>query len=150
MFLSPVLLGAALALGVCACPALSCSLALSTGGTLALSGDASRLDSTVAGGSGAVVTILNLDLGAATITVAAPTLHAYPGGFNPGTSSVTVAYAGGGLLNGVSQGFTPNQTQFQVPALLGVATALTVHNRLETGTGFSTGTYMTRTVITCS
>ena len=66
----PVLLG--LALLIEADDAAACSLALSTGGTLALSGDATRLASTEPGGVGATFTVLNLSLGAATVTVSAP------------------------------------------------------------------------------
>ena len=150
MFLRTAALGVVLLWSVCALPAAACTLALSTGGTLALSGDASRLDSTVAGGSGAAVTILNLALSPATITVSAPTLQAYPGGFDPGGATLQVAYTGGGLLSGVNRSFTSAPSNFQVPALLGVATLLTVHNRIQTTIGFATGTYQTSTVITCS
>lgn len=140
-----LLLGASAAL-----PAAACTLTLTTGGTLALSADATRMDSTVTGGAGAVITILNVDITPATISVAAPVLQAYPGGFDPGSATLQVAYAGGGLLSSVTKAFTSSPSNFQVPALLGVATILTVQNRIQTTAGFSTGTYQTSTVITCS
>ena len=49
-------------------PALGCSLTLGTAGTLALSADGTRLESTVAGGVAATFTVLNLSLGEATVT----------------------------------------------------------------------------------
>lgn len=140
----------ALAIGVATQPATACSIALTAAGTLALSGDATRLDSTVSGGAGAVLTLLNLNLSKATITVSAPSLNSYPPGFNPGAATTSVAYVGGGLLTGVNQGYTASGSTFELPALLSVASILTVHNRVVSTVGFSTGTYQTRTVITCS
>jgi hypothetical protein len=141
----PLLLIALLAAG----PAAACSLSLGVGGALGLSADGLRYGSGEAGGVARTLTILNLGLGAATITVEAPALAAWPNGFNAGSALVEVAYAGGGLLSGVTQPYTSGASQFEVPALLSVATILTLNNRITSTAGFASGSYQTRTIVTC-
>lgn len=132
-----------------ASPAAACSLSLGVGGALGLSADGLRYGSGEAGGVAKTLTILNLGLSAATITVEAPGLTAWPSGFNAGSALVEVAYAGGGVLSGVNQPYTRDASQFQVPALLSVATLLTLHNRIVSTAGFASGSYQTRTIVTC-
>ncbi len=144
----PVALGLALLIGTG--DASACSLSLGTGGTLALSGDATRLASTEPGGIAATFTVLNLSLGAATATVSPPQWVAYPPGFNVGAAQLAVAYTGSGLLAGVSQGYTGGSTQFNVPGLLSLAVVMSVNNRISSAGGFASGTYSTRTTVTCS
>lgn len=129
---------------------LGCSLAITLGGTLKLSADGSRLGSDEPGGAGATLTIVNLGLGSANLQISAPMLVAQPSGFNAGGAVLEMAYAGGGLLAGRSRGYAPQPASFSVPALLSVATILTVHNRINSSSGFAAGTYQTKTVVTCS
>ena len=131
-------------------PALGCSLTLGTAGTLALSADGTRLESTVAGGVAATFTVLNLSLGEATVTVSPPQWVSYPVGFGIGGASLAVAYSGTGVLGGVAQGYTTGQTQFSVPGLLSLAVLMSINNRISNAAGFAAGTYQTRTVVTCS
>lgn len=133
-----------------AVPALGCSLTLGTGGTLALSADGTRLESTVAGGVAATFTVLNLSLSEATVTVSPPQWVSYPAGFGIGAASLAVAYSGSGVLGGVAQGYTSAQTQFTVPGLLSLAVLMSINNRISNAAGFAAGTYQTRTVVTCS
>lgn len=140
----------ALALAAClAGPAPACSLTLKTAGTLALSADGTRLESTAPGGVAATFTVLNLSLGAATVTVT-PQWVSYPAGFGIGSASLAVAYSGTGLLGSVAQAYTTGQTQFEVPGLLSLAVVMTLNNRITRAAGFAAGTYQTRTVVTCS
>ena len=131
-------------------PALGCSLALGTAGTLALSADGTRLESTAPGGGAASFTLLNLSLSAATVTVAAPQWVSYPAGFGVGSASLAVAYSGSGVLGSVTQDYTGGATQFTVPGLLSLAVIMTINNRITRAAGFMAGTYQTRTVVTCS
>lgn len=128
--------------------ASACTLALGTNGTLALSSDGTRFGSGE-GGVAATFTVLNLLSPAATVTVSPPTLVTSPSGFNAGSAQLQVAYSGAGLLSSVSQGYTSSQTGFAVAANLALTT-LTVNNRIVSSSGFASGTYQTRTVITCS
>jgi hypothetical protein len=124
-----------------------CVLTLDTTGVLKLSGDGYRLGSQEAGGVSGVVIIGSI--GASTVTVGAPTLTQWPAGYSPAGLSLEVAYRGDGVINGVNQGYTTSQTNFGVPNLINTV-ALTIDNRAVTTTGFETGTYQTRTVVTCS
>lgn len=137
------------ATALCAAPATAatCTLALSTAGVLALSADAMRLASNEPGGLPAAITIASI--GTNTVTVSPPSLAAYPSGFDPGGASLAVAYAGAGLLSGVMQPYTGQQTSFEVPGLIGTV-ILSLDNRITTSTGFAAGQYQTRTVVTCS
>ena len=128
-------------------PAPACSLALGLGGTLALSADATRLASDEVGGVAKTVTIANLTLAGATITVAAPTLYEYPAGFNASGAVVAVSYSS--LLSGAQHAYTSGASSFPIAALT-VATILTVNSRVTSSSGFASGTYRTRTVLTCS
>jgi hypothetical protein len=131
-------------------PVLGCTLSLGTAGTLALSSDGTRLESSVAGGVAATFTVVNLSLGTATVTVSPPQLVAYPAGFGVGSASLAVAYSGSGVLGSVNQGYTGSTTQFSVPGLLSLAVLMNVDNRISNTAGFAAGTYQTRTVVTCS
>ncbi|HZY69100.1 MAG TPA: hypothetical protein VFE52_10950, partial [Devosia sp.] len=95
---------AALALLVSTASAGACELALGLGGTLALSADATRLGSDEVGGAAKLLTIANVGLQSATVTVSAPTLNEYPSGFDASAALVSVSYSG--LLSGVQQAYT--------------------------------------------
>jgi hypothetical protein len=130
-----------------AAPAAGCSLVLGLGGTLALSPDATRLASDEAGGLAKTVTIANLTLEDATISVGAPTLYEHPAGFDAPGASVAISYSS--LLSGGLHAYTSGASSFSIGALT-VATILTVHSRITSPAGFAAGTYRTRTVLTCS
>jgi hypothetical protein len=124
-----------------------CVLTLDTTGVLKLSGDGYRLGSQEAGGISGIVIIASI--GSSTVTVGAPTLTQWPAGYNPAGLSLEVSYRGDGVISGVNQAYTTGQTNFNVPNLIN-AVALTIDNRAVTATGFKSGTYQTKTVVTCS
>jgi hypothetical protein len=126
-------------------PASACTLTVSNGGTLALSGDGRRFGSGESGGTAATFTII--DVGGPTLTISAPQIVNSPSGFNTGTAQVQAAYTATGLLYSVTQNYTPNQTQFNV----GIITLVTVtlNNRIVSN-AFVSGNYQTRTTVTCS
>lgn len=132
-------------------PVAACGLALGTGGVLTLSGDGKTLGSDQLLGVPSTFTVTNglLD-GAATITVSAPTVSAYPPGFNIGGAQASIAYDGAGLLGSVHQGYTTSQSSFQIPGLLSLLVVMTINSRISSPTGFNQGTYNTKTTITCS
>ncbi len=133
-------------------PAPACSLAVGTPGTLALDVGGTALASNIGVGLPATATVIVPILQGVTVEVAGPTRVQSPGGYNPSAESVQVAYTANALLGQVaSQGFTASTTSF--PAAAGVLSALTIslslHNRILNANGFASGSYMTRTVITC-
>ena len=54
------------------------------------------------------------------------------------------------MLADVSQAYTGGNTQFNVPGLQSVAVLMTLDNRISSAGGFASGTYGTRTIVTCS
>lgn len=140
-----------LAAALLATPASACGLALNTGGVLALSANGKIFGSGEVGGVPATFTVVNglLD-GPFTVTVEAPVLGAPPAGFQSGSAQVEVAYSGAGLLGSVSQGYISSRTSFNGPGLLSLAVVMTIHNRIRNDAGFASGTYTTKTVVTCS
>ena len=77
----------------------------------------------------------------------APTLSAYPAGFDPGSSQVAVSYNGISGLSGVSSnGYTTSGGSFPVTVL----SSLGIDNQVVSSTGFTAGDYTTQTVVTCS
>ncbi len=124
-----------------------CSLALSTPGTLAVSTDGQTLGSQEGLGLFAAVTVLSI--GNATVTVAAPTRTQSPAGYVATGETVEVAYTGLSGLSGISHPtYTNQQTTFAANSL--PLTVLQLNNRIRNVNGFPTGTYQTRTVVTCS
>lgn len=138
---------AAFALGAAPAQAGCTLLLVLNTGTLARSADGTRLASDEPGGVAAVVNIVSL--GSSTLTIAAPTLTQSPAGFNSGGSSVQVAYSGTGLLSAANQPYTTSQTSVTIPNIVS-ALPLTINNRINSPSGFTSGTYQTRTVVTCS
>ena len=139
---------AALLLGA-ASPASAgiCTLVVVNSGALGLSSDGAHLGSDENRGLAATVSVMSI--GPSTLTVSAPSLTQYPGGYNPSDLALEVAYRGTGALASVSQPYTMTQTSVPVPNLL-QEILLTLDNRITTPTGFAAGTYQTRTVVTCS
>jgi hypothetical protein len=134
-------------------PASACGIAINTGGVLAPSSDYTRFASSETGGVAASFTVSNTLFGGDfRVTVAPPVLISPPpDGFNTGTAQYAVSYTGVGLLNYVSQPYTTGSSHFDVSGLLGaLAVVMTLHNRISNSSGIASGTYQTRTVITCS
>lgn len=125
----------------------TCTLALSTGGALALSTDGTVLGSEELGGLPAAMTILSI--GTHTITVNAPSRTASPGGYVATGETVEIAYQGvSGLLGAVSQAYTAAQTTFPIATI--PLSVLTLNSRIRNDGGFAAGSYQTRVVVTCS
>lgn len=136
-----------LVLSVGATQAQVCTLALGTNGTLALSADGTILGSQE--GLGVAGTFTVVSIGSNTISVSAPTrVSAPPPGYNSASEQIEVAYWGASGLSAISQGYTSSTTGFGV-GTIGVS-LLTVHNRIVNPNGFASGSYTTRTVVTCS
>lgn len=126
-----------------------CALVVLTPGTLEMSADGLRLGSEEPGAVSATITVGSV--GPSTITVGAPTVTQTPPGHNIGGDLAEVAYQGTGLLSSLSQGYTSAQTQGSVPNLgIGAVEIVTIDNRITNASGFTAGTYQTRTVVTCS
>lgn len=125
-----------------------CGVVLDTGGTLALSGDATVLGSDAGLGGAPATVLITSVLEDNTIDVSAPARITAPAGYDPSGEAVEVAYAGVGLLAGVTQGYTGTASSFTIGPL-GTAMTLLVHNRIVNMSGFAPGSYTTRTVITC-
>lgn len=141
---------AALLLVLAASPAQAgiCALVVLTNGTLRLSGDGLRLGSEEPGAVSATMTVGSI--GASTMTVSPPTLTQSPPG-HTGSNLVEVSYRGSGLLNAINQGYTSAQTQAPIQNLgIGAVEVITINNRVTNTSGFTSGSYETRTVITCS
>ena len=126
-----------------------CALVVLTPGTLRLSADGVRFGSEEPGGTSATMTVGSI--GPSTLTVAPPTVTQTPPGHNTGGDLAQVAYRGSGLLNAINQGYTSGQTQAAIQNLgIGAVEVMTINNRILNASGFTAGTYQTRTVVTCS
>ena len=132
-------------------PALACSLALQTPGSLRNSANNLTLGSQVNGSTPATVTtVLQLFQGV-TIDIGAPTRVQSPGGYNASGESLQVAYTAAviGLIQLANQAYTSSPTSFST-GVLGIATVtISMHNRITNPNGFAPGAYTTRTVVTC-
>ena len=124
----------------------SCSLQLSSAGTLAMSQDGTTLGSEEGSGQPAHLTILST--GSHTINVTAPSLVTSPAGYDPTSQSLEVAYQGATLLSGISQPYTSSPTSFPVATI--ALSTLTLNNRIVNAKGFAAGSYATQTVVTCN
>jgi hypothetical protein len=124
----------------------SCSLALSSGGTLAMSQDGTTMGSEEGAGQPAHLTILST--GSHTVNVGAPTVVSSPAGYQAGSQQVEVAYQGQSLLSAVSQAYTTSATSFPVATV--ALSTLTMNNRIVNPQGFASGSYATQTVVTCN
>lgn len=139
-------LGALLAAGA----AHACTIGVTTPGVLALSGDGHTLSSSNGGGIAAVVAIsdLALDLDGTTITISSTRLATTPAGFAEPVS-YGASYSAVWLV-GSATGSLGASPSFVVPPVLDLVVTLTLHNTVTSATGFSQGTYTTKTTITCS
>jgi len=155
--LAAILAFSAVGLAAGYCPAASitfdgsildtCTLALTSNGTLGASLDGTTMGSEVGSGHAAKMTILST--GSHTIQVAAPSRTSPPpSGYNTATETVAVAYSGETLLSGVSQPYTSSATSFPVGTI--ALTILDLNSRITNPSGFATGSYTTQTVVTCN
>jgi len=98
---------------------------------------------------GAPATVTILSTGTNYVNVSAPTLTAQGAGYSTTGQALEVKYLGAGTLNTVSQAWTDVGTSKAGTSLLGAV--VTVDNRItNTTSGFPTGTYTTKTVVTCT
>src|SRR5690606_14298321 len=102
------------------------------------------------GGIAAVLAIsdLDLDLNGTTITISNTRLDTAPAGFAEPVSHAA-SYSANWLL-GSASGSLGGSPSFVVPPVLDLVVTLTLHNTVTSATGFSQGTYTTKTTITCS
>lgn len=126
--------------------AASCTLALGTNGTLAMSADGQYLGSNEGSANAATVTIVSV--GSNTINVSAPTLDSSPAGYDPTGQQLQVAYAGTGLLASVTSAWSTGPSSFPVGTI--ALSILDIDNRIYNPNGFAAGSYAMRTVVTCS
>lgn len=120
----------------------SCTLNLSSAGLLVLSPDYTQLSSEAVGGAPATLTVAST--GAfPTLTFGAPTLSSFPAGWTD-TSTKEIRYT---ALVAPALAYTSNQTS---RTLTTNADTFTLHGRVTNSGGFATGTYILRTVVTCS
>lgn len=143
---------AALGLAMAVAPALSCSVTVGTGGTLAINGDGTALASDAGLGLPATATVLLPILSGANVYVSAPIRLQAPGGYNAAAETLQVRYTATGLLTPpVVQPYTTSATAFPISSSLAALTvSITLHNRIVNPAGFAAGTYGTRTTITCA
>lgn len=130
----------------CAAPAAqaqlsSCTLTISTGGSLGTNSNATELSSRVLGGGSAVVTPVIVGL-LPTITMTAPRMTESPSGYQ-GTPVVSMAYRS--LLGG-NQDWTSAGSSYRA---LGLTDVLTIDMRITDPNGFRAGQYSAATTLTC-
>jgi hypothetical protein len=128
----------------------ACSIGVSTPGVLQLSGDGQSLSSGNSGGVASVLAIsdLDLDLNGTTITISNTRIDTAPAGF-AAPVSYAATYSATWLL-GSASGSLASAPSFVVPPVLDLVVTLTLHNTVTSATGFTQGTYTTKTTITCS
>jgi hypothetical protein len=141
---------AALLSGV-AGPAIGCSLTVDTIGALRVGQDNTILASDVGVLTPATLTAVLPLLSGVTVDVGSPSLVQQPANYAFGTSSTQVAYDASvlGLIQLHNQPYTASPTSFSTGLLGAVTLTIVMHNRIINSAGFPSGTYGTRTVVTC-
>jgi hypothetical protein len=135
--------------------ATACSLSIGTSGTLKVNSnvDPTLMASTVGTPTPATMTTVLSGGQGVTFDVAAPTVFTAPAGYNYGTSTQQVAYTAAvlGLLTVKDQPYTSSATSFStgILSLASLTVTVTMNNKVVNTSGFPSGTYATRTVITC-
>lgn len=120
----------------------SCTLALSTGGTMRANTAGTQIGSENAGGTAATMTMVAIG-GSPTLAFGAPSLTTSPAGWSA-TPTVSIKYSS---LGGASQGYTSSSS---TTGTLPLADTFTVHGKVDSATGFAAGNYVVTTVVTCS
>ena len=120
----------------------TCTIALTTPGVMSLSGSGTIL-ATDNGGLAVPATVSVVSIGLNTISLSPPTLETYPPSYNP--AGQTLQLSTSGLLNNLF-------TALGISGLIGLipATNLLIDMRITNPNGFKQGTYVAKTVLTCS
>jgi hypothetical protein len=126
----------------------ACTVAVSTPGILTLSSDGTKLSSQT--GVASVMTISNLSLFGSTITISAPQLTGGP--VVPG-AVLEESYSASWLLgvgSSNSGGFVSTSRSFAVPGVASLVVTIILDNRVTSASGFSQGTYTSKTAVDCT
>lgn len=118
----------------------TCTLTLTTPGTLASASDGVTLGSQETTGLPAVLAVISTGT-RPTLNFTAPTITG-PSGWT-GSSTVSMAYTS---LSGITQAYTTAASSAQTSALLDT---LTINAKAVNATGFITGTYTIASTVTC-
>jgi hypothetical protein len=117
----------------------SCTLTLSTTGTLKMSMQGNTLGSQETGGGAALMTVVAVGT-RPSLTFSAPQLSG-PG--NSGTSVTSMAFS---TLSGINSGYTSSGAVIQLGTLLDT---VTINARVVNTQGFRSGTYQITSTVTC-
>ncbi|URW74760.1 hypothetical protein M9980_09250 [Sphingomonas donggukensis] len=118
----------------------SCVLNVGTPGVLGPSSDGQTLSSETGTGVAAVLAVVAVG-SAPTLSFSAPSLTT-PAGFS-GTATTAIRYQ---ALSGHTQAYTSGASSMSGGALLDT---ITVNSRVQSASGFASGLYTVRTVVTC-
>jgi hypothetical protein len=118
----------------------SCVLNLSTPGVLGQTSDGTTLTSETGTGAAAMMTVTAVGT-RPTLSVAAPTLTT-PAAYT-GSAATTIRYQ---AVSGATQPYTAGASSFTSATLLDT---ITFNARVQSPTGFASGTYTVRTTVTC-
>lgn len=132
--------------------AAACSISIGTAGTLKVdNADPRTMSSAIGVPTPATVTSVLPVLEGVTFEVGVPTMGTAPAGYSYGTGSQQVAYTASvvGLLQIKDQPFTTSPTSFSTGVLGALTVTIVLHNRITNSAGFPSGSYSTRTLITC-
>lgn len=117
----------------------SCTLTVTTSGTMALSSDGTVLGSAQSGGSAATLSVSAAG-STPTLTFAAPSVAS---GASTSGATTEIAYTS---LSGANQAYTSSQTSHTASLI----DTFTVHGRVTRAAGFGSGTYTVTTLVTCA
>jgi hypothetical protein len=124
----------------------TCSIETATDGELVLTTSGDALTSETAHG-GTPGTVEISAIGTNRIDISAPVLTDAPGGYDPSSQVLEVAFSVMDNGEPTTQGFTDDATEF-TPASLSQA-EMTIDNRIRNPDGFAAGDYDMQTVVTC-
>ena len=118
----------------------SCTLNLSVGGKLAMSGDGKTMGTEIPGGLGATLLLVGVNL-VPELYFTAQNLTGPTGWSATPTMSIAVS-----ALSGAQQPYTSSNFAIRPGALIDT---LTVHAKIDSATGFKAGSYQASTQVTC-
>lgn len=117
-----------------------CTVASATDGALAASPSGTQLDSELAGGRAASVTIVST--GSNNVTFGAPSLSAAPNNYS-GTPTLAINYSGAGITQADTAAAETHTIRYP-------GGAINVNASATDPSGFPAGTYTVTTVVTCA
>ena len=120
----------------------SCVLSIGTSGVMTANSAGTQIGSENAGGTAATLTVTAIGL-SPTVTFAAPSLTASPGGW-AASPTLAIRYTS---LDGANQAYTAASSNFTIT---GLSDTFTLHGKVDNVGGFAAGTYTLTTVATCS